>query len=89
MDLTINIEYKNNKLKELREKSGLSQSQLAKLSGVNVRVLQNYEQGARNLNGAKLNTLLLFCKALNCKLHDLVTDPQTLELLSEVYPHDA
>ncbi len=86
MELSVKIEYKNARLKELREKAGLSQAQLAAASGLNLRVLQNYEQGARNLNGAKLVTLLALCKALGCTLRDIVTDPQAVELLDSLYP---
>lgn len=86
MEITIDIEYKNTCLKTLRESAGLSQSQLAAQTGIGVRVLQNYEQGVRNLNGAKLVTLLQLCKALRCRLDNLITDPEALALLSEIYP---
>lgn len=76
------------KLKKIREKKGLSQNKLAEFSGINVRILQNYEQGVRNLDGAKLVTLLQLCKALDCKLSDIISDAQTLKLLKEVYPND-
>lgn len=86
MEITVKIEYKNTRLKELREKAGMSQSQLAAASGMSTRMLQNYEQGVRNLNGAKLLTLLQLCQVLGCTLQDLVTDPQAIELLNQVYP---
>ena len=86
MEITVKIEYKNTRLKELREKAGMSQGQLAAASGINMRVLQNYEQGVRNLNGAKLVTLLQLCTALGCTLRDIVTDPQAVELLDSMYP---
>lgn len=85
MEISVQIEYKNEKLKLLREKAGLSQSQLAAAADLSVRVLQNYEQGSRNLNGAKLITLLRLCKALGCTLSDLISDPQSLQLLDEIY----
>ncbi len=85
MEISVQIEYKNTKLKELREKAGLSQVQLADASGISVRVLQNYEQGVRNLNGAKLITLLRLCRALGCNLGNIVTDPEAISLLSEMY----
>lgn len=85
MEISVKVEYKNTRLKELRERAGLSQSQLAAASGLNMRVLQNYEQGVRNLNGAKLVTLLQLCKALGCTLRDIVTDPQAVALLDELY----
>lgn len=88
MEISLDIEYRNTKLKEVRETAGLSQGQLAEATGISMRVLQNYEQGVRNLNGAKLVTLLQICKALQCKLHDIISDPQALELLKEVYSDD-
>ena len=87
MEISVQVEYKNTNLKEQREKAGLSQGQLAAAAGISARVLQNYEQGVRNLNGAKLATLLALCKALGCKLSALISDPECLQLLEEVY-HD-
>lgn len=69
------------KLQALRKAAGLSQSQLATAAGVNVRTLQYYEQGAKDVNAARLSTLLKLCNALHCTLHDILTDPETLELL--------
>lgn len=86
MEISVTVEYRNTKLKDAREKAGLSQGQLAALTGVSTRVIQNYEQGVRNLNGAKLLTLLQFCKALQCDLQDIISDPEALALLDELYP---
>lgn len=85
MEITVKIEYKNTRLKELREKAGVSQAKLAALTGLNVRTLQEYEQGRKNLNGAKLLALLQLCQALGCTLRDIVTDPQAVELLDKMY----
>lgn len=46
-------------------------------------ILQDYERGARDINGAKLATLLKICNALECSLRDILTDPATLEGLDE------
>lgn len=81
MDISIKVSYKNEGLQRLRKEAGLSQSQLAKKAGIRVQVLQQYEQGVRDLNGAKLATLLKLCNALECRLADIVTDEETLELL--------
>ena len=48
---------KNSKLQNARLAAGMSQSQLASAAGLNVRTLQCYEQGVKDLNGAKLATL--------------------------------
>lgn len=50
---------------------------------ISVRILQDYERGARDINGAKLATLLKICNALECSLRDILTDPATLEGLDE------
>ena len=46
-------------------------------------VLQDYERGARDINGAKLSTLLKICNALKCNLQDILTDSDTLNRLKE------
>lgn len=74
---------KNNKLQNARLAAGLSQSQLAAAAGLNVRMLQYYEQGVKDLNGAKLATLLKLCLALDCKLGDILTDEVTVKLLEQ------
>lgn len=70
------------KLQELRHKLGLSQYQLATKANLKVRTLQKYEQGGRNLDGAKLETLLNLCIAMDCKLIDLIESEHTKELLT-------
>lgn len=70
------------KLKAKRQACDMSQSQLAKAAGINVQMLQHYEQGVRDLSGAKLATLLKLCLALNCKLEDILPDGETTALLA-------
>ncbi len=87
MDISIKISYKNEGLQKLRKAAGLSQSQLANKAGIRVQVLQQYEQGVRDLSGAKLATLLKLCNALECRLADIVTDEETRELLKAYDNH--
>ena len=61
-------------LQEKRKKKGLSQSELAAVSGVKLRAIQVYEIGQRDINGAKLDTLCKLALALDCKVVDLLTD---------------
>lgn len=72
------------KLKELRQARGLSQSQLADKAGINVRVLQHYEQGSKNFDHARIDTLLKICLALNCKLEDVIENPEYVELIKKL-----
>nr|DAR46620.1 MAG TPA: Helix-turn-helix XRE-family like protein [Caudoviricetes sp.] len=81
MEISVKISYKNEKLQNARQTAGMSQSQLARAAGISVRVLQDYERGARDISGAKLATLLKLCNALHCELRDIIADPETIELL--------
>ena len=54
MEITVKVNYKNEKLQKLRQAAGLSQSQLAEAAGVNVRMYQKYEQGDRDISKAQL-----------------------------------
>jgi len=46
-------------VQSIRERTGLSQSQFAKLLGVSVRTLQEWEQGRRAPSGAARTLLLI------------------------------
>ena len=83
VDISVKIAYRNEKLQAARLAADMSQSQLAAAAGISVRILQDYERGARDINGAKLTTLLKICNALECSLRDILTDPATLEGLDE------
>lgn len=63
-----------NKLKQKREAVGISQAALAELTGISVRVIQNYEQGTRPLNGARAITVKRIADALGCRMEDLIDD---------------
>lgn len=60
------------KLQELRKKCGYSQSELANLSGVNKRMIQQYEIGAKDINKAAGVTLLALARVLGCEVEDLL-----------------
>lgn len=60
------------RLKKAREAAGLSQSQLAKASGVNVRMIQHYEQRAKDINSAKVSTVLALADALGVEVRDII-----------------
>ena len=66
-------------LKEIRETRGMSQQDLAEKTGIPKRMIQAYEQGYRDINGAKLTTLVTFAHALNCPIDQIVDDPELIE----------
>ena len=74
-------------LKEIRESRGMSQQDLADKSGINKRMIQAYEQGYRDINGAKLTTLVTFCIVLECHLSDVVDDAQLVKDLKAMDRH--
>jgi transcriptional regulator with XRE-family HTH domain len=75
---------RGSKLRRLRVKKELSQSELADLSGVPLKTLQKYEQGTTPLDGAKLNTICNLCIALNCKIEDIIEDEELIEKYTEI-----
>lgn len=71
------------KLKEVRVSKGLSQPQLAELAGINLRTLQHYEQGSKNFDHARIQTIFSVCNALECKLSDVITDENYIQTIEE------
>lgn len=59
-------------LKRIRKESGLTQSQLAEASGVNIRMIQHYEQGQKPINSAEAFTVYKLAKSLGCTIEDLL-----------------
>ena len=59
-------------LKKYRLKASLSQSQLAEISGVPVRTIQQYEQLVKNINAAKAESVIALSKALSCSVEMLM-----------------
>ena len=59
-------------LKLLRQNAGLSQRELAELSGVPVRTIQQYEQRQKNINKAQAEYLVMLAKVLCCGIEDIM-----------------
>ncbi len=59
-------------LKLLRQKAGLSQRELAELSGVPVRTIQQYEQRQKNINKAQAEYLIMLSQTLCCSIDQLI-----------------
>lgn len=64
-------------LKEIREKRGLSQAELSRLSGVNASTIGMLEAGAREY--PRLDTAQKLANALHCRLDDLLTSDDKKE----------
>lgn len=59
-------------LKKIREEAAISQAKLAEASGVNVRMIQHYEQGSKDINVAAALTVYRLAQALDCTVEDLI-----------------
>lgn len=60
------------RLKMYRERLGMSQSELARASGVSARMIQHYEQRRKDINRAQAQTLRNLAVALHCPMEDLL-----------------
>ena len=65
--------YKS-RLKFFREYKGLTQAELAEKSGINVRMIQHYEQGTKDINTASVITVLQLAEALDCDVYEIIND---------------
>jgi DNA-binding transcriptional regulator YiaG len=59
-------------LKLLRMRIGLSQRELADMSGIPVRTIQQYEQRQKNINKAQAEYVVMLAKVLCCEVDDLI-----------------
>lgn len=68
------LERKNlpTKLQTVRKAIGLSQKELSEKSGVTLRMIQQYEQRAKDINKATASNLFALARALGCKADDLL-----------------
>lgn len=66
-------------LKQIREEKNITQTKLAEASGVNLRILQYYEQGYKDINKAQAITLHKIAQALECEIEDLLEIKKEVE----------
>ena len=59
-------------LQRQRKICGLSQRELAERSGINLRTLQQYETGAKDISKAAFSTVMGLAKALHCSPESLL-----------------
>lgn len=61
-------------LKVIRTNKGYTQKQLSAYSGISIRVIQDYEQGHSDINGARADSLRAIAKVLNCSIEELLEE---------------
>lgn len=59
-------------LKQLRNQAGLSQSQLAMIADVSIRMIQKYESGDKDIQKAQAITVYKLARALDCSIEDVI-----------------
>ena len=67
MDELIRTAKPETNLKLIRQQNGLSQRQLAELSGVPLRTIQQYEQRQKNINRAQVEQMAKIARVLKCE----------------------
>lgn len=72
IDLTLKEYYKQSAIARYRAYHKLSQAMLAEKSGVNIRIIQSYEQGLRDINKAQFSTVMKLADALECAPEELL-----------------
>ena len=71
------------KLQDVRIDRQMTQKQLAEQANISFRMLQSYEQGAKQIDNARFETLLKICLALGCKLEEVLEREDLLQLVKE------
>jgi DNA-binding transcriptional regulator YiaG len=72
IDACIIEKQKDSQLKRLRMCANLTQKQLALRSGVSQRMIEQYEQGRKNLNHASVSTVKQLAVAIGCSIEQLL-----------------
>lgn len=60
------------KLKLMRIKRGMKQTDLASASGIPLKCIGNYEQLRRNINHARVDIVYRLATALGCKMEEIL-----------------
>ena len=69
-------------LKDKRKQAGLTQAELASRAEVNLRMVQYYEEGKKDINMAAGITLYKLAKTLDVAIEDLLELPDLSHTLS-------
>ena len=72
INIIISRDNPSTRLQSLRRFMGYSQRILAEKSGVSLRMIQQYEQRAKDINKATGTNLLMLAKTLGCSIEELL-----------------
>lgn len=74
LDRLIDMRRDKSALARMRAYAGLTQKALAERSGVSARMIEQYEQGRKDLSHASAAAIYQLAHALNCSMEELITD---------------
>ena len=66
------LHKKEANLKRMRMSRGFSQKELAKITSIPIRTIQQYEQKQKNINNAQANYVIALSQALSCSPKDIL-----------------
>lgn len=72
VDERLKSHYDQTALTRMRNICGISQIELSRRSGVNIRVIQSYEQRLRDINKAQFSSVVSLAAALHCEPVELM-----------------
>lgn len=67
-------------LKQKRIEKNWSRKELSEKSGIKDRLIEAFEYGERDINGAKLKTLSKLALSLDVSISEILTDEETIDL---------
>lgn len=68
-----------NKLKEIRESKGMSQAEVCRQAKINISSYCCYEQGVKDIDNARLTTIVSICNVLECKITDILNNEELIK----------
>lgn len=75
MEAKCAVPLQESRLKVMRESRGLSQTELARESGVKLRNIQMYEQRVNDIDKAQAQTVYKLARVIGCNVEDLLENP--------------
>ena len=72
IDRLMHLHKKEANLKKMRMSRGYSQKELAEITSIPIRTIQQYEQKQKNINNAQANYVLTLAQALSCSPKDIL-----------------
>lgn len=70
--LDTHFDSSENKLKTVRKRCGITQEELAELSGVSLNTIRAYERKAKDINKAQADIVVRLARALKCDVSDIL-----------------